>query len=375
MVWTRVFLCLFLALQPGLSHPGVEETVPLHAAKPLDSRTPHVSQCHGTFQEPEFVKRTIERRHGEFERLRKARGIKGRALPRRQLNKLDEYLSKNHQAKKPFTEDTKPAELFADDGACMAAPLVSEGPLYVQGEQIRRNITHNETGVPMALEIQVVDAKTCAPIPYAAVDIWGCNTTGVYSGVWSFYRQGNDVGYDRSVINSTALRGIQLTDQDGAAVFDTFFPGHYEGRATHIHVMIHLNTTRQANNTIGTSGRVAHITQIYFDQSLITEVEKIPPYTENKQVLKKNNEDGLLKVTTLTDDPFMRYVMLGDSVEDGIFSYIRLGVDTSADYTAGVQPAAWRDETGGHQKLDGPMNDGGSPPFLPPNPTPRAGKK
>jgi protocatechuate 3,4-dioxygenase beta subunit len=28
---------------------------------------------------------------------------------------------------------------------------------------------------------------------------------------------------------------LQLTDTHGVATFDTLFPGHYSGRATHIH--------------------------------------------------------------------------------------------------------------------------------------------
>lgn len=122
----------------------------------------------------------------------------------------------------------------------MMAPLVSEGPLYVSGEQVRRNLTDYETGVPMSLDIQVVDAKTCKPIQNAAVDIWSCNTTGIYSGVWAVPTRpdaGSLPGHDRSVINTTALRGIQFTDHEGVANFDTFFPGHYEGRAVHIHGM------------------------------------------------------------------------------------------------------------------------------------------
>ncbi|KAM7184891.1 intradiol ring-cleavage dioxygenase-like protein [Naviculisporaceae sp. PSN 640] len=364
MAWTHLLISLLVGIQPGLAHPGAEETIHLHAAQPLNSRTPHISKCHGALQEPSFVKRKIDRRQNEFDRLRRERGLRPR-----QLNKLNEYLNKDHQVNKPFNKDTKTADLFADDGACMAAPMLPEGPLYVQGEEIRRNITDNERGVPMTLDIQVVDAKTCAPVPEAAVDIWGCNTTGVYSGVWNFYsRPGLDVGYDRSVINTTALRGIQFTDADGVAMFDTNFPGHYQGRATHIHVMIHLGATRFPNGTIGTSGRVAHIAQLYFDQALITGVEKAHPYTLNQQNLTANANDGLLKITNLTDDPFVRYVMLGDRMEDGLFSYIRLGIDTSAGYK--VVPAAWKDENGGHQNPAGPMNDGSKPPYLAPSPVP-----
>jgi hypothetical protein len=41
---------------------------------------------------------------------------------------IDKFL-KDHQVKKAFNKDTKAAELFADDGTCMMAQLVSEGPL------------------------------------------------------------------------------------------------------------------------------------------------------------------------------------------------------------------------------------------------------
>jgi hypothetical protein len=47
----------------------------------------------------------------------------------------------------------------------------------VSGEQIRRNLTQNERGIPLTLDFQVVDAKTCQPLEDVAVDIWGCNTT------------------------------------------------------------------------------------------------------------------------------------------------------------------------------------------------------
>ena len=47
----------------------------------------------------------------------------------------------------------------------------------VSGEQVRRNLTENEQGIPLTLDIQVVDSKTCQPLKDVAVDIWGCNTT------------------------------------------------------------------------------------------------------------------------------------------------------------------------------------------------------
>jgi hypothetical protein len=131
--------------------------------------------------------------------------------------------------------------------------------------------------------------------------------------------------------------------------------------------MVHSGVKREANGTI-TGGNITHISQLYFDQSLITAVEKTAPYTLNKQDLTLNRNDGLLRQTSTAqaDDPFFRYVMLGNKIEDGLFAYIRLGVDTSSAWT--VNPAAFRDASGGHQNLKGPMGDGSKRPAIPPNP-------
>lgn len=37
------------------------------------------------------------------------------------------------------------------------------------------------SGIPMTLNISVVDVNTCQPIVNAAVDIWHCNAAGIYS--------------------------------------------------------------------------------------------------------------------------------------------------------------------------------------------------
>lgn len=130
--------------------------------------------------------------------------------------------------------------------------------------------------------------------------------------------------------------------------------------------MLHTNVTRQSNGTI-TGGRVVHIGQLYFDQTLITEVERHEPYTLNRQTLTLNANDGLLHMTpTAGDDPFFKYVMLGPEVSDGLFAYIRMAVDADAAWS--VNPAALRDAQGGHQNPTGPMGDGSKPPVIPPNP-------
>jgi len=56
---------------------------------------------------------------------------------------------------------------------------------------------------------------------------------GIYVGVQGYPGMGDP--NDASILQGTTLRGVQPTDSHGIASFDSLFPGHYEGRATHIH--------------------------------------------------------------------------------------------------------------------------------------------
>jgi protocatechuate 3,4-dioxygenase beta subunit len=53
----------------------------------------------------------------------------------------------------------------------------------VTGEYVRANMTETELGVPLILDTQVIDMATCEPVTTAMVEIWHCNSTGVYSGI------------------------------------------------------------------------------------------------------------------------------------------------------------------------------------------------
>lgn len=55
---------------------------------------------------------------------------------------------------------------------------------------------------------------------------------------------------DASILKGTALRGVQPTDSNGIAAFDSLFPGHYDGRATHIHGKISKGTTRKKDDRL-----------------------------------------------------------------------------------------------------------------------------
>lgn len=42
---------------------------------------------------------------------------------------------------------------------------------------IRENIVESEPGVPLYMDIQLIDTNTCNPLPNIYMDIWHCNST------------------------------------------------------------------------------------------------------------------------------------------------------------------------------------------------------
>jgi hypothetical protein len=121
-------------------------------------------------------------------------------------------------------------------------------------------------------------------------------------------------------------------------------------------------TTVLKNNTISGlySSKTSHVGQLFFDQDLITKVEKTSPYSTNTQDLTTNAEDSILSEEADTIDPFMEYVLLGDNVSDGIFAWISVGVDSTEDTS--VNAAAYYTEQGGVENESSGGFGGGSAP-------------
>lgn len=128
-----------------------------------------------------------------------------------------------------FSPSKDSLNVFGDQSSCILQPEMTEGPFYVNGELIRKNVVENERGIPLALDITIMDTTTCKPVTNTYVDIWHCNATGVYGGVVA---GGNGDSSDLGNVNNTALRGLQKTDNWGIVQFETIFPGHYVGKGT-----------------------------------------------------------------------------------------------------------------------------------------------
>lgn len=100
--------------------------------------------------------------------------------------------------------------------------------------------------------------------------------------------------------------------------------------------MLHEDATEQANGTI-TGGTVSHIGQLFWDQDLIDLVETTSPYSSNTNSITTNAEDhvfGAQETEDTTSDPVFNYVYYnGEDLTDGLFTWIQIGINTSASYS------------------------------------------
>ncbi|KAL3431654.1 Intradiol ring-cleavage dioxygenase [Aspergillus tetrazonus] len=357
-----VYLSTLLTGAVGLAtvvsaHPGhdVKAEAAERAAALKSVRARGLSQCATQLQARGVEAASVARRDASLQKIRKARGLSGPLLKARDTAPL----TTSHESNLTVDLSTDPSVLFASGGSCVLAEDVTQGPYYVSGELIRQNLVEDQPGVPLYLDIQLIDSETCEPVPDVYLDFWHCNATGVYSGVVA---SGNGDSSDETNLDATFLRGIQQTDDSGVAEFETIFPGHYTGRATHIHVLSHpADTTANANDTLEGlyTTTSSHVGQIFFDQDLISLVEATDVYSSNTQELTLNADDSILSQELNDDiDPFVEYVLLGEDVTDGIFAWINVVIDSSQ--STSVTPAAYLTEDGGVENENSGGFGGGS---------------
>ena len=159
---------------------------------------------------------------------------------------------------------------------CVLTPSVIEGPYYLNLNLLRTDITEGQPGLKSRLNLHVVRASDCTPIQNAAVDLWHNNAPGIYSG---FANQGTQ--------GQTWLRGVQFTDANGTAFFDTIYPGWYPGRTTHMHLKVRPPGATQLT------------TQLYFPQGLSRRIYKLAPYNAHGQNPTNNGSDPFFRPETV----------------------------------------------------------------------------
>jgi protocatechuate 3,4-dioxygenase beta subunit len=82
-------------------------------------------------------------------------------------------------------------------------------------------------GVPLRVELTVVEADTGAALSGAAVYLWHCDRDGDYSL------------YSPGAAEENYLRGVQAADDAGKLAFTSIFPAAYAGRWPHVHFEVY----------------------------------------------------------------------------------------------------------------------------------------
>ena len=242
----------------------------------------------------------------------------------------------------------RPAWALESAAVSPVCSLISEqevGPYYVANELVRANIREDKPGLPLTLRLAVMDLRTCKPLPQVAVDVWHCDALGVYGGFTKVIPMGmgpagpggpppgfggpNGIGGPagsppgfntqrpdrpegvpegmgmmptmKPTDQMTFLRGIQFTNDDGVAIFETVFPGFYMGRTNHIHfkvregghVVVRTDGSREDRTYI--EGHTAHTGQVFFPEEFTAELMTHEPYSQHRIHRTTQAEDGIFR--------------------------------------------------------------------------------
>ena len=182
------------------------------------------------------------------------------------------------------TDADATASATSTSSECMTLMTsVTEGPYYLDGALVRKDITEGKAGVPLTLRLTVVDATDgCTPVKGAAVEIWHCDAWGYYSGYTTANPGGSAPAESEegdSANDQTYLRGYQVANANGVVKFETIFPGWYTPRTCHIHVKVHTGGEKEDGTYEG--GKVNYTGQLFFADDIAEEIFTLDPYARH----------------------------------------------------------------------------------------------
>jgi protocatechuate 3,4-dioxygenase beta subunit len=189
----------------------------------------------------------------------------------------------------PAWDNVPACSASATDGA-------GQGPFFIhnreRGDDIdifRQDIRGRyrqdaEPGTEMQLHLRILEAggATCGASPVSGVEVyvWHTDAQGFYSGFGEPGEQQPDLPYrgrpNQNDLDNTDrfCRGAGVTDANGVVSFRSIFPGWYNGRDIHLHVMILRRGSHALGRSFYRGGDHLFTTQLYFEPALIDRVHR-----------------------------------------------------------------------------------------------------
>ncbi|KAK0236660.1 Intradiol ring-cleavage dioxygenase [Armillaria nabsnona] len=263
-------------------------------------------------------------------------------MQRRRVEKRAAALTKRYSSVTITTES--PFYPTIQNDTCILTPEITTGPyIWTKSQTLRQDMTEGQAGIPLILDVGVIDINTCEPMRNVLVDLWHCNATGSYSSFTG--RNPNtpfeqlvqalnvtiDENFDIHTDDTTFLRGMWPTDANGVMEMKTIVPGFYVDRTVHIHAQVHQNWVLQPNGTILTD-TTANTGQFFIADDITEYLMSLEPYASHVEIERTTNAvDSIYSSETVNGwSPELAVIpMDGEDYANGIIGYITMGVDST----------------------------------------------
>jgi protocatechuate 3,4-dioxygenase beta subunit len=162
-------------------------------------------------------------------------------------------------------------------------------------------------GVPLTVELLVMDAAKDTALLGAAVYLWHCDALGRYSL------------YDDEIGDENYLRGVQAADAQGKVTFKTVFPGAYSGRWPHIHFEVYASLSEAT-----AAGKISATSQLALPAEVCNTVYATSGYdgsTENMSRTSLENDNVFRD-----DGAAHQLATTTGSVQEGFAARLTVGV-------------------------------------------------
>jgi protocatechuate 3,4-dioxygenase beta subunit len=191
----------------------------------------------------------------------------------------------------------------------------SNGPnVLTESGIVRSDITKSfgsasgvASGVPLTVELVVLDADKDTALEGAAVYLWHCDAQGRYSL------------YDNEISGENYLRGVQAADANGKVTYTTIFPAAYSGRWPHIHFEVYASLSDAT-----AAGKISATSQLALPEEPCKTVYATSGYDGSTQNLAQTS---LQSDNVFGDDGGVRQLAtVTGSVQEGYVARLTVGV-------------------------------------------------